>query len=484
MKLYQIQWSEGRYFVHEHPESASSWQEQCVNEMLRKQGVIRVTGDQCRYGLTSHDGMRTGPARKSTGFMTNSACIAKRLSLRCPNHGGHKVHDHVILINGRAKKAEVYTDALCRAICKGLVEQLDADRKGQFMIAEVSMKDHEQGRELVKEAKELKQKYRTVEEEDNGNLEQAWDDVIGAELDPKEVKKARAEEIDYVNKMKLYTKVPISERYAKTGKAQIAVRWIDINKGDAIDPNYLSRLVAREINTHKRDDLFAGTPPLEALKSIIALTASGNKGEVLMVNEVSRAFFHAKARREVYVQFADEDKHPGDEQKCGKLNFSMYGTRDAAQNWANEYATMLVDIGFTQGKASPCVLYHAQRKIRSFVHGDDYVSSATPPQLEWLKQELEKKYQIKTQWLGPGKEHQRETKILNRILGWNDEKGIVFEADPRHTEIIIDQLGLKDAKAVTTPGTKDEGKTCTDNEEPLNDQQAFQYRAIIARCNI
>ena len=104
-----------------------------------------------------------------------------------------------------------------------------------------------------------------------------------------------------------------------------------------------------------------------------------------MVNDVSRAFFHAKACREVYVQLADEDKVPGDEGKCGKLNYSMYGTRDAAQNWAKEYADMLVNIGFTQGRASPCVFYHKERGIRTFVHGDDYVSHAMPTQLELLR---------------------------------------------------------------------------------------------------
>ena len=41
--------------------------------------------------------------------------------------------------------------------------------------------------------------------------EYAVDDVSGALLDPKMVKKARAEEIEYVRTMKLYTKVPISE---------------------------------------------------------------------------------------------------------------------------------------------------------------------------------------------------------------------------------------------------------------------------------
>ena len=89
MRLYEIQWSEGRYFLHEHPATASSWSEQCVVNMLRKHGVTHGTGDQCRYGLKAYDGQREGPAKKSTKFMTNSPCIAKRLNLRCPNTRDH-----------------------------------------------------------------------------------------------------------------------------------------------------------------------------------------------------------------------------------------------------------------------------------------------------------------------------------------------------------------------------------------------------------
>ena len=85
-KLYEIQWREGRYFLHEHPQGASSWQEGCIERLMQKVGVQRVVGDQCMYGLKSWDGNRWGPSRKSTGFMTNSPCIAVALQDRCPNN--------------------------------------------------------------------------------------------------------------------------------------------------------------------------------------------------------------------------------------------------------------------------------------------------------------------------------------------------------------------------------------------------------------
>ena len=46
-KLYEIQWMEGRYLLHEHPQAATSWNEECRKKLLRRTGVQRVVGDQC-----------------------------------------------------------------------------------------------------------------------------------------------------------------------------------------------------------------------------------------------------------------------------------------------------------------------------------------------------------------------------------------------------------------------------------------------------
>ena len=151
--------------------------------------------------------------------------------------------------------------------------------------------------------------------------------------------------------------------------------------------------MAREINTYKRDDLFAATPPLEALKMVLSMTATANKGEIIMVNDISRAFFHARVKKDVYVQLPNEDRGPGEEQLCGNLRFSMYGARDAAQNLHEECTQQFLRVGFEQGKASPCIFYHPQKGTRSYVHGDDYVSCGPPEVLKWMRTQLESKYQ-------------------------------------------------------------------------------------------
>ena len=40
---------------------------------------------------------------------------------------------------------------------------------------------------------------------------------------------------------------------------------------------------------------------------------------------------------------------------CGRLNFSLYGTRDAASNWEECYTDVMISLGFTPGKTSPFV---------------------------------------------------------------------------------------------------------------------------------
>ena len=93
-----------------------------------------------------------------------------------------------------------------------------------------------------------------------------YDDITGSKLNPEGVIQARADEMEGVHRHKVYIKVPINQCWERTGESPITVRWVDINKGDEIHPDYRSRLVARQIKINKREDLFAATPPLEAKK--------------------------------------------------------------------------------------------------------------------------------------------------------------------------------------------------------------------------
>ena len=78
-----------------------------------------------------------------------------------------------------------------------------------------------------------------------------------------------------------------------------------------------------------------------------------------------------------------------------KLNFSFYGTRDAAQNWTEEYTKKFVDFGFTAGVATPCNFLNEKRELFVIVHGDDFTIVGPDEALKWFKMQMEAIYEIK-----------------------------------------------------------------------------------------
>ncbi len=82
-----------------------------------------------------------------------------------------------------------------------------------------------------------------------------------------------------------------------------------------------------------------------------------------MSNDMKKATFYAPATRPIYIRIPEEDWEEGDECRVGKLNLSLYGTRDAAMNWAKTYTDVMVALGFTVGRSNPCNFYHEKRGI-------------------------------------------------------------------------------------------------------------------------
>ena len=118
------------------------------------------------------------------------------------------------------------------------------------------------------------------------------------------------------------------------------------------------RIVAKDFNVDKRPDLFAVTPPLEFLRYLVSRCASSQLGirrGKFMVQDVKKAYFYAAATRDVYVDLPPERAQPG---MCAKLYKSLYGTRDAALNWAQAYSEVLEGMGFVKGRSSPCSFYY------------------------------------------------------------------------------------------------------------------------------
>ena len=96
---------------------------------------------------------------------------------------------------------------------------------------------------------------------------------------------------------------------------------------------------------------------------------------------------------------------------------SMYGTRDAAQNWAEDYSKCLVEAGFIRGIANPCLFRHKTKDVQIVVHGDDFMAAGEAHELKEVVQMLAKKYKITADVLGPDENQLQELKILNTGCG-------------------------------------------------------------------
>ena len=404
----------GRKFMFEHPAGASSWRTSTMATLMKEPGVHKVEFDFCMMGMTSTDAEGKAAARKRTGILTNSKALADELrKMQCSRD-----HRHVALTGGRAGPCQKYPEEFCRKVCDTVMKEKTGTGAHAGFLNQISMTGAI-ARDVTETINNLMKHLHDQEEEDWYQGFEFFDDVTGGKLNHKLAVKARKLEMEFFKRMKVYDKVP-RWMARQAGCKVISTRWLDISKGDYERPDYRLRLVGRELAIEKRLDLFAATPPLESLRMACAVCASNQDRHNpfrIMAVDVKRAYFYAKAQRPVFIEIPAEDRQPGDENMVGKLSLSLYGTRDAAQNWATEYTNFLQSIGFKKGKASPCNFDLAEREIMLTAHGDDFTITGPLEQLKWMAGKMQEKYDIKHNSLGPEEEGlQRDVKVLNRTL--------------------------------------------------------------------
>ena len=200
-------------------------------------------------------------------------------------------------------------ERLCKSIVRGLVRR---NHEKHTMLADVGEK----------------QEHNVI----------CFDDITSKELPWHAVREARELERKYLRDLGVYEKVDEKEAVEKYGITPVDTKWVDTDKAFDGEPMQIrSRMCARELKSDDRPDLYAGTPPLEALKAIKPIAANHKETFSIMHIDVSRAYFHAKAQRPVLIRLPVEDTMGTDAGKVGLMKKSMYGTRDAASNWDRDW---------------------------------------------------------------------------------------------------------------------------------------------------
>jgi hypothetical protein len=312
------------------------------------------------------------------------------------------------------------------------------------------------------------------------------DTKTGDVLDPLLVREARFEEIEYMRGIGLYTKVSLGECWARTGKAPITTKWVDVNKGSSQCPDLRCRLVARDFKSKgegARDDLYAAMPPLEAkrllFKTAAATWGSSNPTKIRLI-DVKKAHLNGKVGDDTWacIELPEEDAEPG---MCGRLNRWLYGMRPAAKAWEEDYANKLVGVGLKRGIVSPTCFFHPAWGLRIVVHGDDFTITGKHKQLQDFTKLMGEWYLMTVKGtLGPGPGDSKSLRILNRTLRIEGDH-LVYEADAKHARVLCEEFGLDgSSKGLDSPCSKSE---VNDDDPLLEEGEVTKFRGLAARTS-
>ena len=235
---YRDQLRRGKHVLHEHPQSAYSWQEAGIKSLAQDPQVHLVTGDQCMYGFVTPTGdINVAPARKATTFMNSSRQMADLLGTRCD-----KSHIHQPLVGGRCADAAFYPKKLIQTILQGIRNTKDVgiamaenelERK-QLICSVMDSAGSMQKDDALYKSKITKTNRGILNiVYDPSNFRSKYvDEYTGETLDPSLISAAMREELDDFNS-KVWQIETKSNMQKKKDYVFVRSRWVLSNKGDS-----------------------------------------------------------------------------------------------------------------------------------------------------------------------------------------------------------------------------------------------------------
>jgi hypothetical protein len=213
---------------------------------------------------------------------------------------------------------------------------------------------------------------------------EAFDDVTGEKMDVEGVRKARQEEIDFIESKGIWERVPVSLCWEKLGRGPTSGKWVDVKK----ESGPRSRYVGRDFKPKgegPRAEIFASMPPLEAKKILFSRAASQKgspKKKKLLFIDIKKAHMNAVCNQWAFIELPEEIREEG---MCGRLKHWIYGMRPAARAWEEDYVEKLGSRGFKQSRSVPTVFFHEECGMSGAVHGDDFTFLGFDEDLDMLE---------------------------------------------------------------------------------------------------
>ena len=126
-KIAKYQHSHNRNYLIENPAGSLAWLfEGILAALIEEADAKYAIGDQCAFG--KKDPVSGKSVKKPTGWLSNNQHVLNKICRRCQCLWG--THQPVLGSNSfgqRSKQAAAYPPALCRAICRGILDSMISD---------------------------------------------------------------------------------------------------------------------------------------------------------------------------------------------------------------------------------------------------------------------------------------------------------------------------------------------------------------------
>jgi hypothetical protein len=218
----------------------------------------------------------------------------------------------------------------------------------------------------------------------------------------------------------------------------VTTKWVFLVKLnlDGSVERFKARLVARgfsQVWGEDYDETFAPTVRMDTLRAFLAIVAAENLE--CRQFDIKNAFTEAELQETIYLAPPKGVAvRPGHVLRARK---SLYGLKQAARDWNLLAREFLLEIGFVQSLADPCLYTHAKRKIILLVYVDDIPAAAKKTSdLDWFYSKLSTRFNAKD--LGG----------ISKILGirvTRNRKGRELFIDQEHyLRTVLDRFGFKE----------------------------------------